>query len=316
MKLKYKIFASLVLMAGCALGLSSCADDEDALQPSSVGDNPYRPDPNATDPETVLRRNFYDDHNFYILFNDLLRQRYAGKDLQGNDVYEPEYIDLAYTITSYSENSPKYEILTGQEEKEKAVEIIENYVLPHIDGVKLKPFAMFPVKSLLTYRRDPNGGWSYDYYPAIVYSNIRYFVISVGDFIGEEDETAIEAAVRGGMKSWVESMLDKYSEALDPFYEISDEYRGERISDYYPEWDRSDMSIIYELGFLSYFEDWYGYIEDDEFLSYSSYCFDDFFDLAMDYSEDEVIEMYGQYDLIMQKYYLMVEYIESCGYKF
>lgn len=73
------------------------------------------------------------------------------------------------------------------------------------------------------------------------------------------------------------------------------------------------MEALYELGFISYSEDWY-----DEFY-YDTPPFsdwNDFFELVMNTPWEEIEAQYGAYSLLMQRMELVRQAILATGYKF
>lgn len=72
-----------------ALQLSACSEEED-LNPSGIKENYFEVPEDAMDPESVLRRNFYEQEKIYLLFNDTLRHEQIGTDRYGNVVYFTE----------------------------------------------------------------------------------------------------------------------------------------------------------------------------------------------------------------------------------
>ena len=90
------IYISVLLL----LGVVACGD-EDALTPEvdTITDC-FAPDPNATDEESVLRREFYTTEKSYLLFNDTLRHEELGIDYNGDMQYKTELLDIGYTLGS------------------------------------------------------------------------------------------------------------------------------------------------------------------------------------------------------------------------
>ena len=87
-------------MACCILPfLAACGEDELASTP---GDEPnYFAIPgDATDPESVIRRNFYEETGINLAFSDTLHKEQTGTDAQGRPVYHVETIKLSYTLTA------------------------------------------------------------------------------------------------------------------------------------------------------------------------------------------------------------------------
>lgn len=66
-------YHTLLLYSLCLMGLTACgSEDELTAIPDTMTDC-FAPDPNATDAESVLRREFYQTEKCYLLFNDTLR---------------------------------------------------------------------------------------------------------------------------------------------------------------------------------------------------------------------------------------------------
>ncbi len=81
-----------------------------------------------------------------------------------------------------------------------------------------------------------------------------------------------------------------------------------------PEWDGINMSLIYNLGYIGFFN--LGYPAYDMFYMYGTDDFNDFFNLAFDHSVEEVEEMYGEYPKVMVKYNSVKDAFISVGYVF
>jgi len=64
-KIYYFLFLSLLLGA---------CTKEDALEPTGANDDYFTVPATATDPESVMRREFYEETGVHLLFNDTLRR--------------------------------------------------------------------------------------------------------------------------------------------------------------------------------------------------------------------------------------------------
>lgn len=85
----------------CVCLLSSCSEKED-VQPLDLKDNYYEISEDASDPESLLRKEFEETLGIHLLFNDTLRKEYRGTDRYGNDVYFVQKVDFSYYLTSMS----------------------------------------------------------------------------------------------------------------------------------------------------------------------------------------------------------------------
>ena len=66
--LSMTVLLLIIVLAGC---FTAC-QQEDSLTPSNISDL-FAPNPEATDAESVLRREFFNTTGCYLLFNDTLR---------------------------------------------------------------------------------------------------------------------------------------------------------------------------------------------------------------------------------------------------
>ena len=94
-----KIYISI--LSGIVLSsLASCAkEDEPVLQYTDPAVT-FMPADDATDEISELRRQFFQQTGTYLLFNDTLQHRCIGKDLNGEEVYFTELLDIKYEIIS------------------------------------------------------------------------------------------------------------------------------------------------------------------------------------------------------------------------
>ena len=69
----------------CVCLLSSCSEKED-VQPLDLKDNYYEISEDASDPESLLRKEFEETLGIHLLFNDTLRKEYRGTDRYLDDI--------------------------------------------------------------------------------------------------------------------------------------------------------------------------------------------------------------------------------------
>lgn len=303
------IIAGMIMTVSA--GFASCSDDEEILTPSpDVVDNKFIVPDDATGPEADLRRSFYDKTGTYLVFTDLLSHEYVGN-VNGKDVYKDEYIDFTYNMTNTGEHAPVFEFLEDIDSKREAVKLIEEYIYPRLEGGSLMPFSILPVKSLQTWQ---DIDWEYQYAPANTVSCWRCMAIATADWLALPDDDAKRQYARELLKTIVQSKFSESSDEADPFMELSYEHAGDYISDLEPDWDRSDMSMVYKYGYLTYRESWRG--PQSDYFYYSSTDFENYFDAVMDMEMSEFMELYGEYELVVKKYNIIREAIASLGYKF
>lgn len=292
-------------------GFISCSDDEEILTPTvDYIDNKFAVPDDATGPEADLRRDFYAKTGSYLIFSDLLSHEYQGT-VNGQDIYKDEYIDFNYGLTSMGSKGPIFEFIEDMDAKRQSAQLIEDYIYPHIEGGNLMPFSILPVKNMQTWTDET---WPSSYQPAKTTSCWRCMAIATGEWLEQPDDEAKALYSREILKALVQSRFSYSSDEAKPFTDLSYEYSGEYITDLDPSWDRTDMSIIYEYGFLSYRESWRG--PQSDYLVYTSKDFEDYFNAVLDMEQSEFMELYGEYEAIVEKYNLIREAIISLGYKF
>ncbi|MCM1050762.1 MAG: hypothetical protein NC349_02265 [Paenibacillus sp.] len=299
---KYIIYGFMLLSGVFA---TSCSDDEEILEPSDNVNLFAVPD-DATGLEAELRRNFFKETGTYLMFNDLLSHTVIGKDAYGNDVYKDEYIDFTFNLTSSGGNPPIFEYITDDNAKETATNLFLEYIYPHVKGSSLLPYSVLLVDNLQV------SGY-YGYEEASTTSCWRSLAVAMGDMLNtSDDDVAVYA--RTALKELVSAKFNSYSDEAEEFMDLSYEYAGEYLTDYYEDWDRSDITPVYEMGYLSYIQSRRG--PQNDYLPYAYNDFDDFYDAVMDRDEADFMAEFGDYPMIVTKYNIIKNAILSLGYKF
>lgn len=303
--MKKTIIYSLVLLFG--VQFTACKDDE-VLTPSGINDNVFAVPDDATGPEADLRREFYKETGIYLLFDENLRTTVVGKDSQGNDIIKTETVDFAWDFTSYDDYLI-YEsgYITDIEDMRKAADLFRDNVLPHIQGSKLAPYSIVLFNGLQVYD-DYEDEWN----EAYTLPCWRSLGVNVAGWVDAENDEEIAQYTAGLCKSLVGAKFNYTSSIAKPFTDLSDEYSGEKICDYEEDWDRTDMSMVYSYGYMTYVKrnkvtrDYFPYTEDD---------FQAFLDAVFDRSKEDFEAEFGDYPAIMEKYNIMRSLIEQTGYK-
>lgn len=294
-----------------ALQLGACSDSEDVLSPSNYNDDFFGVPADATGPEADLRREFYKETGMHLLFTDVLRTTFLGLDPNGKEIYEYETIDFAWNLTDYDDDydwNPTY--IEDMDDKRKGADLFRENVFPHIKGSSMTAYSILLLADLEVYDT-----YDEEFYPAVTTSCWRSLAVNVNGWIEAETTEEAEDYTISICKALVSSKFTYKSNEAKPWFAICSEYYGERIRDFFEDWEGDDMDLIHSLGFLSYEEDYKGRPRYDEFL-WESDDFDEFFDVLFTYTEDDFKAEYGQWPLIMEKYNLMKELIEKTGYKF
>lgn len=303
-----KIYYTLLVFVGLTL-LAAC-DKEETLEPSGANDNFFRMPDDRQDAEAALCRDFLEKNGIYLLCNDTLRKEYLGKDAYGDDRWQVELVDFDYNLTSLGDQKATYDFLETMEEKRKAAKLIEDEILPHIEGGALAPYSILLLNSLEKYSSE-----EWEVVPAKTINCMRCLGIAVGEWMALENEEEREAYKKEVLVDLISAKFNSSSEEADPFYEVSNEYYGEYLSEIVEDWDRN-IEDVYALGFLSFTEDYWDDDPDYDYLPYDTGDFKAYFNAVMGRSEEDFVSQYGNYPVVMNKYYIIRNIIIGLGYKF
>ena len=298
------------LLALSSVAFASCSDDEELLEPSSeYVDNKFAVPDDATGPEADLRREFFASTDVYLLFDDLLSREFKGVDEFGGEIWQEERIDFIYDLTSYGFNAPRFEYIETQEDKEIATSLVRENILPRLEGGILTPFSILLVKDMQTYQSTGSG---YRYADAYTTSCWRCLAVAVGKWSEAEGEErdAITTAI---LKDFLSTRFTVDSESASEFRTLSYEYSGYYMYELYDDWvENPDITRVYELGFLSKKTSYWG----DDYLPYTKDDFDAYLDVVLSMDENEFMELYGEYSMIVTKYTIIKDALISLGFKF
>lgn len=286
--------------AAAAVSLTSCGDGSEDLTPSVKVENMFevRADDKSADAE--LRRQFYDNTGIYLLYTDLLG---TYTDSSGNE--KEERVDFHWGLDTYDINFYSFDLL-ADDEKQHVTELISKYFIPYINTEhgSLKPYSILLVKNLLTGSRKRVTSYL---------SCFRCFCINVSDWL-EADEEDVKALGRQLLRTLVDSQLNSSTPELAPFFEICEEcYDAYYISRVIPEWvDSQDAELIYEKGFLKYYPDSWGEVDYDSFPNEKN-DLKSYMDIIFGGTEDDFLEQWNGYPVILRKYEILKECVENIG---
>lgn len=292
-KINNILLASAFLVAFFIVG---CSDDSDILTPSQPETNNFMVDPSKTDDQSLLRRDFYEKTGIHLLFTDTLSKADDNVEL----------IDFNWNFNTYSSEPYRFTYMEDLDAMQKAADIMADYFVPYIKDGKCKPYSMLIVDQAEIY------DYSYDYWEYMwikqpYISNWRCFAVSASDWADLQPEEYRDAGY-DLLQSFIFSQLTYRSSEMSEFMSINKDVYWEYVEDYIPGFfdDEEDISLIYAMGFLSYDDYWESFPgESDDFEDYKA--------LVFEHTEDEVMEMYGNYSKVIQKYNLMKQAIADLG---
>lgn len=301
---KFNIILTSAVVAGAAM-FTACSDGTETLLPSDAQENFFDVPADATGEEAQLRRDFRDKNGIFLLFQDTL---FVGTDKFG--IQRKETIDLGWTLTAYDDTEMQFEYYDDIDEMKSAVQIVEKYILPHIQGTSLSPYSVLMLKNLKKKS-------SKKFKVAETVKSFRCLAMNTGLFEDAGDDDEIKDIAANIMYAAIsESLPSTGSDEMAPYYAIGDGCYGKRIKSKVSGWAKNpDITRLYEMGFISYEAD-----EDDD-PSYDYFYSkandrNEFVKVMLRMSPEQFREKYGEYQLVMTKYEIMYNILTDIGYKF
>lgn len=294
-----------IICGALFMGLASCSSEDTPTAERDTLTDCFAPDPNATDEESVLRRNFKQEEGSYILFNDTLTHEYLGKDYNGDDRYKTETLDMGYTIGNTSSAQQKtyvYEYITEQSEKEAAVAFLKDYVLTHLPQ-SLRPFSWFLCKTIT---------YTSDYTMPSTLTSQRCIAVALGD-IKSADKQAVAAAA---CSAALAKGLDGKEDEVKAFYDVCDGLYEEYFdTSENPDYDVDiNLQLLQRAGFITPYITW-GFTIQGKYPTKSA-DMESFTSLIMSYSMEDIESMYADYPIVVEKAKLLRSIVEQVGYIF
>ena len=288
----------------CVCLLSSCSEKED-VQPLDLKDNYYEISEDASDPESLLRKEFEETLGIHLLFNDTLRKEYRGTDRYGNDVYFVQKVDFSYYLTSMSKQRYLFEYLDDIESQRAAVEFMKERIL-NMFSSKLYPYSLLLVKRIDAYQASLDG----DQYE-LVDEDMDYIAgwnsmaVAFRDILnmsGEEKEEYAAVVLRQIVSNSISKVEDSEFEEFFSFAE-----------GYYEQWSIfAPLNDIKTVGFLGSnplmgtVRVWYS--KEEDLASYVN--------VLLTMTEEEFMTENGSYPACVTKWNEMKRVLIDLGLKF
>lgn len=300
-----KIFYMIIFL----LAVAAC-EKEGSLTPTDGIENYFEIPADATDAESVLRREFFLETGCYLLFNDTLRKELLGRDEDGYPYYSFETVDLGYGITSSSKDRFTFRYLADMAEKNEAVDFVKNRVLPVMDE-ELYPYSLLLVDSLfrVRYMLEEGASESTGWFPSTktvlaYYSGARCLALALA---GLSDMTDAEKSefIKDMFEGMIGSALSTRTTELSEFYASGEQYYGEEGEldwDYY-------LEDLREVGFLAG-RIRYGYV----YFPTASEDLESYVEVLFENEEDFLAEN-EDYPLVIEKYNIIKEFVRNLGYR-
>lgn len=302
-----KIYRLIISYIPVLLLFVAC-NSEDELTPSNLKNNYFAPDENATDEESILRKDFYNTEKCYLLFNDTLRHDSIGVTPSGDVQYFTETVDIAYTMTGTSSYQYSYDYLTTMDEKRQGASFIKDKLLNHLP-TKLRPFSWLLVNRISEYNIESmpylfNGNKSFA-------TGKRCIAIATENLSNLSEDELKELATSLFVELIIEKLNGQSAAVMKPFTKYSSSLYNTTMTEV-PIDEEANMNILNQDGFIEGYILWgmtwlglYPKAEDD--LSA-------FVKLVLTTSEEDVNATYSEYPVVISKYNALKNIITDLGY--
>ncbi|MBQ9641183.1 MAG: hypothetical protein IJV06_06455 [Bacteroidaceae bacterium] len=292
-----------IALAFLLLALGSCKKDEVTPDLKDVT-TPFLPAVSDNSEEAQLRRDFYAAHGSFLLFNDTLQRYETGKDINGEQHYFTETLDLTYDIgmSTYSNNKYSYTLLTDTERKREAVQYVEEYLLTHITG-KLMPYSWLLVDKI---SREFLGAVSSPY----AATGQRAVVVACNLLPRLTDAQKVQYT-RQVMNTIIAKLAADNTEAFADFFAVSAAHYDGSFTD--PKTTAANTAILNEAGFIcrgqSFGSDTNGLYPSQE-LDLNAYARQ-----VAATTPEAFNKKYADYPLVLKKFEIMRRILLDLGYK-
>ncbi len=303
-KIKYLIICYLLLTT-----LFSC-EKEGALETTNTKEDYFTISPDATDPVSILRRDFFERTGVHLLFNDTLRHEQRGYNSDGSPYWFTEVIDPAYGLTTSNTRNYQYEYLSDETVMQKSINFIETYFLPRL-GKQLRPYSILIVQQMYYLDDGYDSKWAPNVPTRYVtyFNGPRCFVINMSR-IGDTEEKVnsnCQKIFSDIIKAKIKLLDDK---TMDEYYSICEAYYSKTLADFGLQY-RPTMEELYPYGFIDPYDGYtYGWFPS------KSLDLNNFIKAFFANSEEEFRTKYGAYPLLIQKYEVMKKIASDMGFVF
>lgn len=324
------------------LFLFSC-DDSELLENKIDFSTPYAITDDPNDPVQHHRYEIYKNHEVSVFFNDTISQKEIGLDYDGNMMYRYETLDLNWQFSSNNHDvvSYRYVYLTTPEEQEKALRFVDIFI--EQSSEKMLPLTMLLTDSII----ETNIVGKYEERPPYRTSFRTLVVSQLQDMTDEEMADLVSEIVRNMLMAKIKDN----NTLVDHFGSVSSKnnYYGRPWvksgsndglgcnANYFGKWwmspnsffDEDEVQYILASGGFTYEEfeairaemvyemGQFGFICGDEYSGASSspedvdYDLECYVNMLLEIGKDEFVNRYGGSTMVMEKYQLLIDYIEG-----
>lgn len=291
---------------------------EDDPAPSTNWINDFDVPENATDAESVMRREFLSETGCYLLFNDTIHKEFVRYNDNGEAVYSVETVDLSYSISSAGREKQSFTYLPSIDQKKEAVQFVKTRLLS-LMSEDVYPYSVLLVDSIFNttfyYEQGSDESGIYgDRTFVRYYSGERCLAVSTGD-IGSMEETEQKNAIRDIVSAMIVTKFSSNAEWTTSFFAYYEGLYGLVDADLdYDYWEEAEgwnyNPDVREFGFLS------GEINYDVYLTSPIKDEDlrDYVNVLIIGEEEEFLNENEEFPIVIEKYGIMKRIVEEMGF--
>ncbi len=296
MKRKYYIL-SLAWMVATSL-FTSCGKEADPVFDFSDPRDGFLPADSATDEISQIRREFYQENGTFLLFSDTLTHQFIGKDINGDNRYKTELLDIKYEVgqTNTATYKPTYSYLNTTEKCRNAVAYLKAFILPHLSP-KLMPFSWFLAGNI--YDTTTSGTATRPY----ALAGQRCIALACSQLASLKTDAQKQQLANRHLLIIVQNLANNNAPAFNSFCAVCASYYG---TDMTVPTGQTTQTYLRGLGFLNSTQASTFPSQSDDINAYTT--------LVITYSDAQIESIYGSYPLIISKAKMFRESLESLGY--
>ncbi|MFR3331333.1 MAG: hypothetical protein ACLTSL_14495 [Odoribacter splanchnicus] len=271
----------------------SCSEDE---LMSSEPYHTFAPEAWDMSEEAQLRRDFFEQNGFYILFNDTLRHTQVGEDGKGKPVYQTETVDPNWSLFGYDGNTKyKFAYFKTIEEKKLRAEFVTKLAKSMAKHNLMRPYSVLVVDTILS---ETSGTISR---PDFL-NSLRCFILAASD-MEKLDEMKLLSNIAGA------SISSKYDGELQPFYNMTVGTWGDLLYGTFKWGFGEEMEPFYELGLLvNNTSSMFHCSKEEDVTAYIH--------LLLTKSEEDVMKEFASYEKVLKKYALIKDVATKADIRF
>lgn len=291
-------------MALAVFGMTSCSKEGDPEFEFTDPSDTFKPKDTDSEAIAKLRQDFQNEYGTYLLFNDTLQHTYLGKDINGDDKYFTELLDIKYQVgqTSSSTKTYTYTNLNSYEKCAEAVDYLKKYILPHLSK-NLNPFSWYLTS--IIHGKTSSGN---DLRPYAV-SGQRSVVLSCKYLPQLKTEEKKKQLAKRHLLIVAQALATNYSSQFADFTAVSSKYYGTNFENFGTGDDGiDDTERVRQKGFINFIANTYYPELQDDINAYTS--------LVMSYNDDQIAVKYAAYPLIVKKAKMFRQDLINLGYIF